>query len=164
MRCACWPDGGLFTREPHRVRVHSKVRNLREPCSQTAVQPTSNQSPRNHVDMADNAKYITVTDANFEQEVLNSDQPVLVDFWATWCGPCRVIAPTIEQLAEEYEGKARIAKLDTDSNPRTPMSYNVRSIPSLIFFKDGAPVDQLIGVVPKHVLAEKLDALVAQEA
>ena len=114
--------------------------------------------------MADNAKYITVTDANFEQEVLNSDQPVLVDFWATWCGPCRVIAPTIEQLAEEYEGKARIAKLDTDSNPRTPMSYNVRSIPSLIFFKDGAPVDQLIGVVPKHVLAEKLDALVAQEA
>ena len=113
--------------------------------------------------MAHDAKYITVTDDNFDQEVLNSDLPVLVDFWATWCGPCRVIAPTIEQLAAEYEGKARVAKLDTDSNPRVPMQYGIRSIPSLIFFKDGHPVDQMIGVVPKNVLAQKLNALVGQE-
>ncbi len=114
--------------------------------------------------MADNAKYITVTDANFEQEVLKSDQPVLVDFWATWCGPCRVIAPTIEKIAADFEGKARVAKLDTDSNPQIAMKYGIRSIPSLIFFKDGLPVDQMIGVVPENVLAQKLDALVGQEA
>lgn len=113
--------------------------------------------------MADDAKYITVTDANFEQEVLNSDQPVLVDFWATWCGPCRVIAPTIEKIAADFEGRARVAKLDTDSNPQIAMKYGIRSIPSLIFFKDGLPVDQMIGVVPENVLAQKLDALVGQE-
>lgn len=114
--------------------------------------------------MADNATYITATDANFESEVLGSDQPVLVDFWATWCGPCRVIAPTIEEIAHDYEGKARVAKLDVDNNPQTAMQYGIRSIPSLVFFKDGRPVDQLVGVVPKNVLAQKLDALVGQEA
>jgi thioredoxin 1 len=113
--------------------------------------------------MADNAKYITVSDASFEQDVLQSDQPVLVDFWAAWCGPCRVIAPSIEQLAAEYEGRAKVAKLDVDHNPQVAMRYGIRSIPSLIFFKDGRPVDQMIGVVPKNVLAQKLDALVGQE-
>ena len=122
----------------------------------------SSRTPSTSI-MADNAKYITATDDNFEQEVLNSDLPVLVDFWAAWCGPCRVIAPTIEEIAVEYEGKARVAKLDTDSNPQVAMKYGIRSIPSLIFFKDGHPVDQMIGVVPKNVLAEKLDALVGQE-
>jgi thioredoxin 1 len=114
--------------------------------------------------MADNAKYITATDANFKDEVLGSDQPVLVDFWATWCGPCRVIAPSIEELASDYEGRAKVAKLDVDNNPQVAMQYGIRSIPSLIFFKDGRPVDQMIGVVPKNVLAQKLDALVGQEA
>lgn len=114
--------------------------------------------------MADNAPTITGTDANFDAEVLNSDQPVLVDFWATWCGPCRTIAPTIEELATDYEGRARVVKLDVDNNPQTAMKYGIRSIPSLLFFKDGRPVDQMVGVVPKKVLAEKLDALAAQTA
>ena len=105
-----------------------------------------------------------VTDATFESEVLNSDQPVLVDFWATWCGPCRTIAPTIEELATDYDGKAKVVKLDVDNNPQTAMKYGIRSIPSLLFFKDGRPVDQMVGVVPKRVLAEKLDTLAGQAA
>ena len=108
--------------------------------------------------------YVTGTDANFEAEVLNSDRPVLVDFWATWCGPCRTIAPTIEEIASEYDGKAKVVKLDVDHNPMTAQKYGIRSIPSLLFFKDGRPVDQMVGVVPKKVLAGKLDALAAQTA
>ena len=114
--------------------------------------------------MADNAKYVTVTDSNFQEEVLNADQPVLVDFWATWCGPCRMIAPIIEELAEEYEGRAKIAKLDVDNNPQVAMQFGVRSIPTLLFFKDGEVADQLIGAVPKRALAERLQNLVGQPA
>lgn len=110
------------------------------------------------------ADYITGTDANFDQEVLHADQPVLVDFWAAWCGPCRVIAPTIEELATEYAGRAKVVKLDVDSNPSTAMRYDIRSIPTLLLFKGGKPVDQMVGVVPKPVLAQKLDALAAQTA
>jgi thioredoxin 1 len=110
------------------------------------------------------ASYITGTDANFEDEVLNSDQPVLVDFWATWCGPCRTIAPTIEKIAADYDGRAKVVKLDVDNNPQTAMKYGIRSIPSLLFFKGGRPVDQMVGVVPERVLAEKLDALAGQTA
>ena len=105
-----------------------------------------------------------VTDATFQDEVLNSDQPVLVDFWATWCGPCRTIAPTIEELSSEYEGRAKVVKLDVDNNPQSAMQFGIRSIPSLLFFKDGRPVDQMIGVVPKKTLVEKLDSLVGQTA
>ena len=108
------------------------------------------------------ASYVTGTDANFEDEVLNTDLPVLVDFWATWCGPCRTIAPTIEKLAADFDGRAKIVKLDVDNNPQTAMKYGIRSIPSLLFFKDGRPVDQMVGVVPERVLADKLDALAGQ--
>ena len=114
--------------------------------------------------MADNAKYVTVTDSNFQEEVLNADQPVLVDFWATWCGPCRMIAPIIEELAEEYEGRAKVVKMDVDNNPQVPMQFGIRSIPTLLFFKDGQVADQLIGAVPKKQLAEKLEALAGQPA
>ncbi len=114
--------------------------------------------------MADNAKYVTLTDANFQDEVLSSDRPVLVDFWASWCGPCRVIAPTIEKLAADYEGKAKVAKLDVDANPQVAMQFGIRSIPTIMFFKDGRVVDQAVGVLPERALAEKLDALAGQTA
>ena len=114
--------------------------------------------------MAQDAKYVTLTDANFQSEVIDSDQPVLVDFWATWCGPCRIIAPVIEELAGEFEGKAKVAKLDVDHNPQSAMAYGVRSIPTLLFFKNGQVVDQLVGTAPKKVLAQKLENLAAQPA
>lgn len=114
--------------------------------------------------MAENGKYVTLTDANFEQEVLQSDKPVLVDFWAAWCGPCRAIAPTIEELAADFDGRAKVGKLDVDDNPQTAMQYNVRSIPTLLFIKDGEVVDQLVGGAPKSKLAEKLESLAGQPA
>ncbi|HYE58221.1 MAG TPA: thioredoxin [Rhodothermales bacterium] len=113
--------------------------------------------------MADNANIVTATDQNFQETVLGSDKPVLVDFWAAWCGPCRMIAPLVEQLASEYGGRAVIAKVDVDENPQVSMQFGIRSIPALIFFKDGRPVDQVVGAVPKRMLAERLDALVGQE-
>ena len=114
--------------------------------------------------MANDAKYVVATDDNFEQEVMQASEPVLVDFWAAWCGPCRMIAPTIEELAEDFEGRAKVAKLDVDNNPQTAMQFGVRSIPTLLFFKDGRVVDQLIGAAPKKALADKLEALVGQPA
>ena len=98
---------------------------------------------------------VTVTDADFEQEVEKHAGVAVVDFWATWCGPCRMIAPILEQLSVEYEGKVRVAKLDVDTNQKTSMRFNVRSIPTLLFFKDGKLVDQVIGAVPKAALVAK---------
>lgn len=94
-------------------------------------------------------KIVTVTDQNWEQEVLKSDQPVLVDFWAQWCGPCRMVAPVLEQLAGEMEGKVRIAKLDVDSNQQTAYQFQVSSIPTFILFKDGQMADRMMGAMPK---------------
>ena len=91
---------------------------------------------------------ITFTDDNFEDEVLKSNVPVLIDFWAIWCGPCRLIAPIVEELANEYEGKAKIGKLDVDSNQQTSIKYGVRSIPTLLLFKDGELKETIIGAVP----------------
>jgi thioredoxin 1 len=109
--------------------------------------------------MSQEAKYLTANDGNFDAEVLKSDKPVLVDFWAEWCGPCRMIAPMIEELANDYDGKAVIAKLNVDENPNVSMKYGIRSIPTLLIFKGGEVVDQVVGAVPKNVIAEKLDAL-----
>lgn len=99
------------------------------------------------------------TDGNFEQEVLNSDIPVLVDFYADWCGPCKMIAPIVEALAKEYDGKVKIGKLDVDSNGAIAQKYKVMSIPTIIIFKDGKAVDTLVGAVPKQQLEAKLQAV-----
>ncbi len=101
-------------------------------------------------------KPVEVTDTNFQTEVLKSDKPVLLDFWAEWCGPCKMIAPVVEELAKEYDGKLKVGKVDVDSNQQTSMQYGVRSIPTLLIFKGGKVVDQLVGAVPKKVLAEKI--------
>jgi thioredoxin 1 len=103
-------------------------------------------------------KPITFTDDNFATEVLQSDKPVLVDFWAVWCGPCKMIAPFVEELANEFEGKAKIGKLDVDNNQESAIKYGVRSIPTVLIFKGGKVVDTIIGAVPKVQLKQKLEA------
>lgn len=103
---------------------------------------------------------IEVTDANFEEVVLKSDKPVLVDFWAEWCGPCRMVAPVVKELAEEYGGKAVITKMDVDSNPATSVKFGIRNIPTILFFKNGEIIDKQVGAVPKTILASKLDAII----
>lgn len=112
--------------------------------------------------MANNGKYVTLTDSNFQEEVLNTNGAVLVDFTAVWCGPCRMIAPVIDELANEFEGRAKVGKLDVDNNPQVAMQYGIRSIPTLLYFKDGQVVDQLIGAASKKVLASKLEALASE--
>ena len=107
------------------------------------------------------AKYITATEDNFKSEVLDSSQPVLVDFWAEWCGPCRMIAPAIEELAADFEGKAKVAKVNVDEQPRLGEQFGVRSIPTILFIQDGKVVEQLVGAAPKEALAEKLNNLIA---
>ncbi len=112
--------------------------------------------------MKDTSKYITLTENNFESEVVQSTQPVMVDFWAGWCGPCRAIAPAIEELAGDFGEKAKVGKLNVDDAAGVDAQYGIRSIPTLLFFKDGRVVDRVIGVVPKQELADKLNALVQQ--
>lgn len=105
-------------------------------------------------------KPIEITDDNFETEVLKSDKPVLIDFWAVWCGPCKMIAPIVEELAEEYKDTLKVGKLDVDNNQQTAIKYGVRSIPTLLIFKDGELKDTIIGAVPKTAIVDRLSALV----
>ena len=101
---------------------------------------------------------IELTDANFDEIVMKSDKPVLVDFWAVWCGPCRMVGPIVEELSRDYEGKAIVGKVDVDSNPNISMKFGIRNIPTLLVFKNGQVVDKQVGAVPKPVLAAKIDA------
>src|SRR5215813_5742340 len=100
---------------------------------------------------------LEVNDANFEQSVLKSEQPVLVDFWATWCGPCKAIAPIVDELATSYNGKAKVYKMDVDKNNSTPMRYGVRGIPTLLIFKNGLVAEQIVGFVPKETIERALN-------
>jgi thioredoxin len=101
---------------------------------------------------------VEITDGNFESVVKNSDKVVLVDFWAEWCGPCRMVGPIVEELAKEYDGKAVVGKLNVDNNPNVSMEFGVRNIPTILFFKNGKVVDKQVGAVPKAQLAAKLQA------
>ncbi len=106
-------------------------------------------------------QYLTATDQNFKSEILDSDKVSLVDFWAAWCGPCQVLGPVIEELAGEFEGKAVIAKLNVDENPNTAAQFGIRSIPTMLVFKNGEIVDQMVGAMPKNMIAEKINAQIA---
>ncbi len=105
-------------------------------------------------------KPIEITDDNFE-EILKSDKPVMIDFWAEWCGPCKMIGPIVEEMAGEFDGKAVIGKVDVDNNPNVSAKFGIRSIPTLLFFKDGEIVDKQVGAVPKSILSQKLESQVA---
>ena len=101
---------------------------------------------------------VEITDSNFQETVLNSDKPVLVDFWAAWCGPCRMLGPIIEELHGDYDGKAVVGKVDVDNNQQIAMQYGIRNIPTVLIFKNGEVVDKFVGVAPKASIAEKLNA------
>jgi thioredoxin 1 len=103
---------------------------------------------------------VEVNDASFEQEVLQSDQPVLVDFWAAWCGPCKALSPIVDEVASEYSGKLKVMKMDVDRNQATPMRYGIRGIPALLLFKGGKVADQIIGYVPKDTIARSITRVI----
>jgi len=106
---------------------------------------------------------VEVSDANFDQEVLKSEQPVLVDFWAAWCGPCKALAPTVDEVATQYAGKLKVAKMDVDRNQATPMRYGIRGIPALLLFKGGKVADQIVGYVPKDTIDRSLARVITAE-
>ncbi len=110
------------------------------------------------------SKVTQITDNDFDEKVLSSELPVLVDFWASWCGPCRALAPVIEELAEEYDGKIEVMKLNVDENPSTAALYQIRSIPTLLLFRNGEPIDRIVGALPKDHLSESIENSLVENA
>ena len=107
------------------------------------------------------SKEMTITDSSFEQDVLKSDVPVLVDFWAPWCGPCKIVAPVVEEIAGEYDGKIKVGKVNTDENQQIAAKYGIMSIPTLMIFKNGEPAERLVGAQPKQAITEKIDSVLS---
>jgi thioredoxin 1 len=141
---------------PDGVRLDIPLGGIIE-CAQVRVNSPREQQEEHLRSMA---KPTEVTDANFDSEVIKNEKPVLVDFWAPWCGPCRMVAPIVDELSDEYDGKVKFVKLNTDDNVATASKYGIRSIPTLLVFKDGEPVGQIIGFRPKSDLKKRLDAVV----
>jgi len=141
---------GVSDEIPEEVRVALKT-FLRTHCTMDCTQE------KRSLEMAEHEDLQHVTDGSFESEILKADKPALVDFWAAWCGPCRTVGPVVEELAAEYAGKIKVAKLNVDENKETPSRYGVRGIPTLMLFKDGQVVDQIVGAVPKSRIKELLD-------
>jgi thioredoxin 1 len=125
---------------------------------QTLVASNLNSIYLYHKNLKIKIMALEITDANFEELVLKSDKPVLIDFWAEWCGPCRMVGPVVEEIAKEYEGKAVVGKVNVDNNPGISVKFGIRNIPALLYFKNGEIVDKQIGAVPKSILANKLIA------
>lgn len=121
-------------------------------------QPGTNLNSFNTLTTKISNMAIEITDANFDEVVIASDKPVLVDFWAVWCGPCRMVGPVVEELSNDFAGRAVVGKVDVDANPGISMRFGIRNIPTLLFFQNGEVVDKHVGAAPKHVLKEKLEA------
>ena len=146
-----WTEGGTFDPEAARLQA-GQVSKLGT---------TNNATKHGPAISGSNNMALEFTDSNFEELVLKSDKPVMVDFWAEWCGPCRMVGPVVQELATEYEGKAVIGKVNVDTNPQTAMKYGIRSIPTILFIKNGQVVDRSVGAVPKAQLSQKLDGQLA---
>lgn len=157
-----WHQGEQVSRRPRPWAAD--VQSIAETLAKLAPVPTQNGKEKEEKQPVTlHNKPVTVTDATFETDVINSELPVLVDFWAEWCGPCRMVAPILEKLAGEYAGKVKIAKVDVDSNPGLQQSFRIMSIPTLMFIKQGKIVGQIAGALPEASLRDALEQLVALE-